>query len=271
MRPILRPIFESETQPFHAQNGASNFCFFDPASIFFARPIFERARVQFFMPEKLTKMKNWTHCRKIGLRPIFLRSLSVSVLTRPIIPKMGSDLGSENAKLDAQIRVGLGASNFVFRVQFWRVQFLGWPCPLSGLGAPILTRSSFSSLVMSPILGLPKAWHTQFLQRVQLIACPISRLRKAIPVRFKTHTNGGKMLLRYIGETAAATASVKCFGPKASSTTFDCPVILEGTCGPQIPIRCNDVPWCEFWGNALNLLCVPCYGTCDRQDLDQAA
>ena len=79
------------------------------------------------------------------------------------------------------------------------------------------------------------------------------------------------MLLRYIGETAAATASVKCFGPKASTTTFDCPVILEGTCGPQIPIRCNDVPWCEFWGNALNLLCVPCYGTCDRQDLDQAA
>ena len=119
------------------------FVFLTPRPFFFVRPIFERARVQFFMLEKLTKMKNWTHCRKIGLRPIFLRSHSVSVLTRPIGPKMGSDLGSENAKLDTQIRVGLGASNFVFCVQFWRVQFLGWPCPLSGLGAPILTRSSF--------------------------------------------------------------------------------------------------------------------------------
>ena len=229
-------------QPFHAQNGASKFRFFNPASNFFARPIFERARVQFFMLEKLTKVENWTHCRKIGLRPIFLRSHSVSVLTRPIIPKMGSDLGSENAKLDTQIRVGLGAFNFVVRVQFWRVQFLGWPCLGWALPFSPGPASADSSLVVSPILGLPKAWHTQFLQRVQLIVCPISRLRRAIPVRFKTHTNGGKMLLRYIGETAAATASVKCFGPKASSTRFDCPVILEGTCGPQIPIRCNDVP-----------------------------
>ena len=57
-----RPIFESERSPCHAQNGASNFRFFNPASNFFARPIFERARVQFFMLEKLTKMKSWTHC-----------------------------------------------------------------------------------------------------------------------------------------------------------------------------------------------------------------
>lgn len=40
------------------------------------------------------------------------------------------------------------------------------------------------------------------------------------------------MLLRYIGETAAATASAKCFGPRASSTTFDCPVILEAPKSP---------------------------------------
>ena len=89
------------------------------------------------------------------------------------------------------------------------IHFLGWALPFSPGPA-----SADSSLVVSPILGLPKAWHTQFLQRVQLIVCPISRLRRAIPVRFKTHTNGGKMLLRYIGETAAATASVKCFDLK---------------------------------------------------------
>ena len=166
----VRPISESETQPFHAQNGASNFRFFNPASNFCARPIFERARVQFFMLEKLTKMKKWTHCRKIGLRPIFLRSHSVSVLTRPIIPKMGSDLGSENAKLDAQFRVGLGASNFVFRVQFWRVQFLGWPCPLSGLGAPILTRSSFCRFQFGGESSLGPA---QSLAYPILTACPI--------------------------------------------------------------------------------------------------
>lgn len=123
---------------------------------FFARPIFERARVQFFMLEKLTKMKNWTHCRKIGLRPI--------------IPKMESDLGSENAKLDTQIRVGLGASNFVFRVQFWRVQFLGWPCPLSGLGAPILTRSSFCRFQFGGESNLGPA---QSLAYPILTACPI--------------------------------------------------------------------------------------------------
>ena len=146
------------------------FVFFNPASNFFVRPIFERARVQFFMLEKLTEMKNWTHGRKIGLRPIFLRSHSVSVSTRPIIPKMGSDLGSENAKLDTQFRVGLGASNFVFRVQFWRVQFLGWPCTLSGLGAPILTRSSFCRFQFGGESNLGPA---QSLAYPILTACPI--------------------------------------------------------------------------------------------------
>ena len=83
---------------------------------------------------------------------------------------MGSDLGSGNAKLDTQFRVGLGASNFVFRVQFWRVQFLGWPCPLSGLGAPILTRSSFCRFQFGGESNLRPA---QSLAYPILTACPI--------------------------------------------------------------------------------------------------